>query len=517
MKKCFIFLMFAAMAACSTTEVGLICQGIDPAPYGALPNDGKDDRPGVQAAIDSKAGPVDVCLRSGTYQFTKTGGNSSLRSNSINIGKSNVSIKGFGRSTVLEFMGDGALGDWRLINIKSNDGKTPVNDIEIADLMLAGGTAVNTEEQTHLIQVGPGPINNVSLHNLWFYMPPRMLAEPQPTNTPGKLRYVERGGDCIRLLGNYQPGLVPPVDQRVQRLSITNTNFVECHRSSISLQRSVYGYVIANNIFTEVSDQHIDMEPTGYGGLGNGVIANNVFMGGYQGDWHITVTGNGGTIEEQAVHTTVNNNILIGRGITMYSPRRVQVTGNTIVAKMTSGGGAITSIKTSEEVVIANNTIVRAVGSVPGPVVRIRGHNSGFPNHINISGNILTNEVDGNIVDMESIADMSIIGNDFRFTGPTPGLFNAVMVRATGRDVDALLVSTNRIKGALANVVRVVAGPLSVGMLSMTGNMSSGVPNGLRCEGSGGFKKPIVHASNLYDGATTATVCPAARVVQQYP
>ncbi len=507
MKKCLFFLMFALAACSSASDPAPYC--VDPAQYGALPDDNQDDRPGVQAAIDAQAGPATICFRSGKYLFTRPPGAGTLTYQSIRIEKPGIRLTGQGLATRLEMSGDGRNGDWRLINIRSMNGTTSVPRVEIDNLQLAIGNAFNTEEQTHLIQLGTGPTDVVSLHHLWFDMPQR----PLPTPVDGRL--YEKGGDCIRLLGDYNPAV--NVDKRVINILIESNQFAECERSSVSFQRAVYNALVKGNIFRNVSDQHIDMEPSGVGGLGQIIIDGNLFLGGRQGDYHVTVTGNGTTYDQQALNITMNGNVLFGRGIMIYNVRHTTITNNIIDAKMQSEAGVIRAIKTNNELIIANNSLHRQAGSAVGPVIKISGHNSGFPNRVSVTGNMMTNDVNGHVVDMESVADVTVNDNDLVFGGPTANTYSGVMLRATGRIVDYVMVSNNRVGGTLANVIRLSASPLAIGTVVANGNMSYGTGNGLRCEGAGGFTKPIVHSGYLYDGAATASVCTLARVVSQYP
>ena len=83
-------------------------------------------------------------------------------------------------------------------------------------LLLSGAGMWNTEEQTHLLQIGGGPVEGVSLHHLWFHYPPRAKQDGSGN---------ERGGDCIRLIGG--PG------KAIRFTTITNSQFLECDPATI--------------------------------------------------------------------------------------------------------------------------------------------------------------------------------------------------------------------------------------------------------------------------------------------
>ncbi|HWM87744.1 MAG TPA: hypothetical protein VNO33_17945, partial [Kofleriaceae bacterium] len=238
--------------------------------FGALPDDGTDDRDGLQAAVQSAcdAGGGIVRLRAGLYELGPNPLLGATNIESVSVRCSNVRITGEGLSTVLQATGDGGGGDWNLIQIRTSPSNAaPVRNVEIDHMLLSGAGAWNTDEQTHLIQIGSGPVEGVSLHHLWFYHPVR---EKQALGAGS-----ERGGDCIRIVGG--PG------KPVRFTQITDSQFLNCDRSSIGFQREAYDTIVDSNIFMLVGDQHIDQEPSGAGALGRFVITNNLFLFGSQG------------------------------------------------------------------------------------------------------------------------------------------------------------------------------------------------------------------------------------------
>lgn len=457
---------------------------IDPATYGALPNDGQDDRPGVQAAIDAHRTDATICFQEGTYDFTR---GATLRSLNL-AGARNLRLTGQGPGTILRMNGNGNLGDWYLIHV------IDCSNVQIDSMTLDGTLATNTDEQTHLIELGVGAsaVENILLTNLWFNFP--HPAAPL------------RAGDCIRLVGE--------VSKPTRRVVISNSVFGECARSSIALQRASYDVVISGNQFLEVSDQHIDMEPSGTGGIERFTISGNVFNGGAQGAWHVALAGNN---PEPGIDFTFTGNVLHGRGIGLYNVERSVIRGNVIDAQVQSAEAVVSIIKQSERIVFEGNTVTRLAGSLPGAVIKVRHHNSGNPGEMVFADNDLRQEVDGHILDMESVQDVTVAGNALRFGGPTANTFAAVMERATVRDLERFSVTGNRIFGPLAQAVRIAASPNDVGAVLVTGNIADGPARGLVCEGSGDFTVPVVHTGNLYQGATSEAVCPTAVLATHAP
>jgi hypothetical protein len=472
------------------------------ASFGALPDDGVDDRLGIQAAVQGAcdAGGGVVRLGAGLYEV----GNNTLpgASNieSLAIRCSNVRITGEGLSTVLQATGDGGGGDWNLIQIRPAPSSTvPVRNIEIDNMLLSGSGAWNTEEQTHLVQIGAGPVENVSLHHLWFYHPVR-----QKTNLPG----AEKGGDCVRLLG--APG------RPVRFVHIADSQFLDCDRSAIGFQREVYDTIVDSNMFMAVGDQHIDQEPSGVGGLGRLVVTNNLFMGGVQGAHSVTLTGNAG--DQPAAEIVFSQNVLFGRGLSLFNVQRAVVSDNVILARIGTAEGVIHARKANSDIILRGNHIERLAGSAVGPVVSVVPHNSGFPSRWKIDGNRIVASVDGFGLNLESIANVSIGNNDFEFRGPTAGTYTAIRLMASQAQLENALVLGNRAVGPLAALIQLSPAHHAIGAVSIVGNMSHGAATGVLCKGGSTFTRPIVHTGNYYDGAMSVSKCPSAlALVTQYP
>jgi hypothetical protein len=499
---------FLMLTACEELEVGQEEQALaggaefTAAMFGALPDDDADDRLGLQAAVTSAcdAGGGIVRLQAGLYQVGNNPEPGANNIESLTIRCSNVRITGEGLSTVIQATGDGGMGDWNLIQVRAAAGSTtPIRNVEIDNVLLSGAGMWNTEEQTHLLQIGGGPVEGVSIHHVWFYYPPR----PKQDGSGN-----ERGGDCIRLIG--APG------KSIRFTTITNSQFLACDRSSIAFQREVYDTIIDSNTFMNVGDQHIDQEPTGNGALGRFVITNNLFMFGSQGAHAVTLTGN--AVTEASSEVVFSHNVLFGRGLSLYNVQRAVVSDNIIMGKMGTAEGVIHARKGNTDIMLRGNYVERLPGSVPGPVVSVTPHNSGFPSRWKIDGNRIVNSVDGFALNLESITDVSVSNNDVESKGPTAGSFAAIRLVASQAPLENVLVLGNRSVGPVAAMVQLSPTPYAIGAISLVSNMSHGATTGVLCKGNGTFLKPIVHASYYYDGATTASQCPTSlRLVAQYP
>ncbi|HTE55989.1 MAG TPA: hypothetical protein VK698_34285 [Kofleriaceae bacterium] len=488
--------------AVSETEQAVTGGGdFSPASYGALPDDGVDDRTGLQATLASAcdAGGGIVHLAAGLYEIGPNALPGTVNIESLSIRCSNVRITGEGISTVLQATGDGGGGDWNLLQVRAAPGSTaPVRNIEIDNLMLSGAGMWNTEEQTHLLQIGVGPVEGVSLHHLWFYYPSR-----QKSDGSG----AERGGDCIRMIGG--------VGKTVRFTQITDSQFLDCDRSAIGFQREVYDTIIDSNMFLNVGDQHIDQEPTGTGSIGRFVITNNLFLFGSQGSHAITLTGN--AITEPASELVFSHNVVFGRGISLYNVQRAVISDNVIMGKIGNGEAVVFARKSNSDILLRGNYIERLPGSAVGPVISVVPHNSGYPSRWKIDGNRIVSSVDGFELNVESASNVSIVNNDFEFSGPTANTYAAIRLMALQSPLENALVLGNRSVGPLGGFLLLSPTPYAIGAVSVVGNMSHGATTGILCK-TGPFTKPVVHSGYYYDGATTASKCPAnLKLVAQYP
>ncbi len=503
--------LFLLLAACEDFQLaegeGAALAGggeFSAASFGALPDDGADDRDGIQSAVQSAcdAGGGVVRLQAGLYEVGNNALPGANNIASLAIRCSNVRITGEGLSTVLQATGDGLGGDWNLIQIRPPPtGREVVRNVEIDNLLLSGSGAWNTEEQTHLIQIGAGPVENVSMHHLWFYQPVRQKVGLAAGTS-------EKGGDCIRLMG--APG------KAVRYVHISDSQFLDCDRSSVSFQREVYDTIIDSNMFMAVGDQHIDQEPTGVGALGRLVVTNNLFMGGAQGAHAVALTGN--AIDQPAAEIVFSQNVLFGRGLSLMNVQRAVVSDNVILGKIGSAEGVVHARKASSDVVMRGNHIERLAGSAVGPVVSVVPHNSGFPSRWKIDGNRIVSAVDGFGLNLESISNVSVGNNDFEFRGPTANTYTAIRLMASQGALENVLVLGNRAVGPLGGMLQLSPGGYSIGAVSIVGNMSHGAPTGILCKGGSAFTRPVVHSGNYYDGATSVSNCSSAlSLVAQYP
>jgi hypothetical protein len=462
----------------------------DPADYGAIPDDGVDDRAAAQHALDdaSVAGGT-VCFGSGHWRLSRAPVGSYNRFAGLSTHGKHLAIRGTGPGTVLEVVGDQGAADMWVIAL--DPGAT---DITIADLTIDTSGMTNTDEQTHAIEVGSGvcsttngtcsqPVSDIRIERVAIVHP------PSPDG--------QRKGDCFRMVGNTP-------DTRVQRVTILGSSFTSCARSGIAIQRNVFDLAIIGNQFTAASDQDIDSEPTGGATDLNATteIIGNIFRddvtlrpAAAQGDWSVTVVGAGGPMSR----VVVANNIFEGRGLDLYRSGDIAITGNTFFATMSTGYGVIESENVTRRTIIAHNTIDRM--GVAGPLINVLPHSGGMPGDFTVSGNVLVQESGGGGIHIEGATDFSILDNRLKWTSPAAAGSSGIYLRTTTQAADGIVISGNQIAGnGLAYGILLAAAPNPIGDVTLVGNQLRGTTVGLYCTQTtaGLFPGPITSTGNRF-------------------
>jgi hypothetical protein len=148
----------------------------------------------------------------------------------------------------------------------------------------------------------------------------------------------------------------------------------------------------------------------------------------------------------------------------------------------------------ADRTVIANNVIYRR--AVAGSGIGVMQHRNGLPSELVIAGNSITNDTDAVGISMESPQDVTIAHNAIRFPTPTANTMGVYLL-ANKRAIDGVMISNNRIVGALKAGVQLEADPHPFVDVTLTGNQVRGSNFGLRCEGPGGFQ-PIIAVGNKW-------------------
>ena len=140
-----------SLLSVSAAEVSGGC--FDPASYGAIPNDGRDDREPAQRAIDAASvSGGDVCFGPGVWDLTRSPPGTYNRFAALSIHAPRVNIRGAGKyATTLKMSGDADRRTaWTIALDPGTDGTT------ISDLAIDTAETFNQDEQSHAIAIGTG-------------------------------------------------------------------------------------------------------------------------------------------------------------------------------------------------------------------------------------------------------------------------------------------------------------------------------------------------------------------------
>lgn len=465
----------------------------DPSAYGAVPTPpgGQmiDARPGIQAAVEAAGDVADVCLGAGRWEVSRAPIGSYDRFASIYLRHNHVVLHGVGPATVIAPTGDAGAGDWRGIEVLGG-----AVDVEVRDLAIDTSGMTNTEEQDHAMQV-TGPVAGFRVSRVRFN-------HPHPAGA--------KAGDCLRLVGN--------AGALVRDVSISDVTFDACARSGIAIQRGVWGVQVIGSRFNDVHDTDVDDEPTAAGGDGDLTLMGNHFndTGVGQGDFSVSL---GGWDAPQARVRVIGNDFS-RRGLWGYRVAQLTVAGNTFeVAPTQKDGGVVELRNVEEDFVISANTIKR-LGTVPGSALRVVHQAAGSAAHGTVSSNRISSATPGQVISIESATDLTLSDLDVDYTGAATGQ-TCVYVRATAKQVDMLDVHDVRCRavqvGGFLAAISLSSSTSGFGSVLVHANMSRNALQGLRCDGSGAFTKPIVFHGNDFDGANPIATSCAQALAPQVP
>ena len=434
----------------------------DPVDYGAVPNDGLDDRVAAQRAIDDAAiNGGDVCFGPGTWDLTRSPAGTYNRFAALSWHAPHVNLRGAGvYATTLKVSGDQGASAMFVISLDPGSRGSSITDFTIDTTAMT-----NTDEQTHALAIGTGvctttngtcsmPVADTTVQRVRFNHP---------------VRANERKGDCVALLGNLVT--TPTINTKLLDL-----DFRACARSGIASQRGVQGLIVSRCYFDgdNIGATMFDGEATG-GGWDKGlVVSDNIFVRVAPGGdtYALTMTSQ--------THYSIAHNMFLGRGLFAYRTTDGVIDGNVIDSVDTlAETGVIELGNQTERVAIANNTARRR--GQTGSVIKLQPHSGGLPTGVAITGNTLLNDTDGPAIFLHSPVDMTVTGNQMIGNGGAASM--AVYVAAISRQVENLAINSNTIRGMPFAGVR-LSGTATFGFAAtVVGlNTSRATGPGLRCE-----------------------------------
>jgi hypothetical protein len=404
--------------------LALLASCVDPVTYGAVPDDHGDDAPAFQRAIDQAIEQhAEVCIGPGVWNLARPSG----RLGSVGLTGGPIAIHGAGPATVLRMSGPGHHHDWRAISVRN------AHDVVIRDLTIDGLDAFDTEEQTHLIELGPGThdvvITNVTLG---------------PMRRPDQRVGDGIGGDCLRLLG--EPG------REVADVTVVDSRFVDCDRSGVGVQRALRDITLAHDTITGAGDTAIDFEPTGRGAITDVTFVDLTIQHPplAQSAWAITLAGIG---QDLARRVLIEQSTMEGGGVSMLNVDNVELADNLITAHPKAGPKpTITVFRRGTNIRILRNTIARPAAADPGFVIRASHNNGEVPHGLVIEDNTIEQATRHPVIGSISVGGLVVRHNVIKYTAGDPSI-PIVQASAVVADVDGLTVEDNDVRGAASALV----------------------------------------------------------------
>lgn len=452
---------------------------LDPAAYGAVPDDGKPDEEALARVIAAaSAQRAAVCLPPGVLELGRTAGLASLT-----IDRGPVTLRGVGPRSVLRMTGDGRRGDWRGLELRAG-----ARDVVLEDLTIDSLATFNTEEQTHLVQVSPGA-ERVTLRRVQL----------GPMRRPEQRVGEGSGGDCLRLLGE--------ADKPVRDVVIAGTSFVDCDRSGISLQRGLRGVTISRSRFRGTGDSPVDFEPTAPGPIEDVALVELDIERPptAQGAWAVTIGGHG---DDVATNVTMIGCKLRGGGVGLLNVGEVLLTGNDIE----HGDGVAPTIsvrRRAGKVRIEGNTITRPAGAPAGALIEAQHNNGVAPTALVVQRNVLRQQTAAAVISTISLAELDVVDNSIETTAGDARYF-VVDTHAVLSDLARVRVTGNTIRGAAAAALRLDARERAVQGAELRDNVGAELQESVTCEAqrSGRIGKVSASGNALGEASTRCALAP---------
>src|SRR5215813_6465165 len=169
--------------------------------------------------------------------------------------------------------------------------------------------------------------------------------------TIDRMKLTKAHGDGLNLIAN--PNDLGTSILHTERVTVTNTDFLDNDRAGMTFQRNV-GYVtVRGNYFRNSGeDQDLDMEPTG----GPDVL----------GPYYVTIDQN------RFERTSPGITVTLGSASAQHS-NGIRFTNNTILSAYGSGEGGCIFVYAADNTTIANNTVIGARNCVTLEAQKVTG------------------------------------------------------------------------------------------------------------------------------------------------
>jgi hypothetical protein len=451
---------------------------LSPLDFGAIANDGLDDREAVQQTLEAACTRRrDVCLPAGDLHIGRRYGTGAANAWSLALTCDGVTIVGEGDTSRLVMLGSakvGAMtgaGDWWLLKLSGSNHT-------LRNFAIDGAArSLPTSEQTHLIKI-LGPATGMTLEGLQLNLPDLG---------------ANSGGDCIQAGGEERTP--------VRGITIDRVRGEACDRSFIGLQRWVSQVRVTNSSSNQVGDQVFDEEPTGVGTIGDVSIKSCRFRRNGRADGvAVTITGGAGGARPGYDHTIESTQI--DGGVLIYNSARVTLRDLSIVS---SGVAPTIDIRKRSSDVVIERVYAEHSGGVPAAVVFLGLHGTSWPTNATIRASHLVQKGPGDVIRGEPVVGLTVEDNRLDCLGPTADTFSAIALRAVNADVDGVTVRNNIVSGNCRYLVRASATPrFNIAATRTLENKFEGGTTGVYFENGPPTARPVVHG-NTFDRLAPST------------
>jgi hypothetical protein len=476
---------------------------IDPteAPYGAIVNDGLDDRAAIQAAIDNACtlpvGERHVCLPWGRLHATRKPLVGAANIPSIKITCDDIEFSGRGMfSSTIAMLGTGIFpgqsqpGDWTLFAVREGAERVHVHHVHFD-----GSERVNTNEQTHLIR-NAGPTTDVTFEYNRTTLPPlnppigttACLFAPVGTtcanpfgsdlacssaqvrgawcNVSGDEWTITgwyHGGDCFTIIGEWpegtlgQPGYIP---DQVVRNTIWRSNIgPSCDRSWIALQRGHDNTQIIGGAGVVLHDATIDSEPTGGKGYTNLKIIGPYLSRGGEGGGGVTFSIGGSGSGVSTAEVDCQGRTISGGGTRVMDVQKVVFRNCTFDTGTISPEAPLAVVKRAGLLEVYDSVLRHPAGAPFQPGFVVRAQNGVHADDIKFHNVRIEQHVTGPVVDLSSARSFEWNGGEIVYTAaPWTGIeATAIIADSIVAPMDSVSISGVKVTapaGSFAGLVR---------------------------------------------------------------
>lgn len=444
------------------------CQPVEA--YGAIADDGLDDRAAVQAALNAG------CLRLGAGQydvFTPP----LPRQYWVLSMPDGARIEGLGDRSQLVFSGDPLGRDWRGIQLGDNP------SIDHVALLVRNMTGA-TSEQTHVLRID-GPRNGIRISHV-------LIDHPVVAGS--------KRGDCIQFVG-YPPSATSP-DKRITDVTVDHVTFAHCARSGIAVHSGLHNFRFADNVFLGTSDQDLDFE--GSGDITDGEIADNDFEVPQYFESALAVQ----IAAADRIH--FHHNWLNGRSLDLYGCNDCEIDHNRITQSVPGTTPVVNLRKASHDVRFHDERWERLEAAGVAQVANV-SQKLGAPDSVCITDSKLIQHAGFSVLQIVGIVGFRLTDSMVTYDSIVTGMVGVLITGSAGdgglRSTDLHVLDSTFI-GPLRWIVSITGSYLGVGSLEVRRVTAPQALGGLTCSNllsQGTITGPVSYADStlpLQSGCT---------------